>query len=45
MLFRGNVKTFKQTGTSIVERVALKVDEALRYTYKTRQDFQKYLDK
>jgi RNA polymerase sigma factor (sigma-70 family) len=40
MLFRGNVKTFKQTGTSIVERVAIKVDEALRYTYKTREDFQ-----
>jgi RNA polymerase sigma factor (sigma-70 family) len=40
MLFRGNCQTFKQTGTSIVERVAIKVDEALRYQYKTREDFQ-----
>jgi RNA polymerase sigma factor (sigma-70 family) len=39
MLFRGNCQTFKRTGTSIVERVAIKVDEALRYTYKTREDF------
>jgi RNA polymerase sigma factor (sigma-70 family) len=41
MLFRGNVKAFKQTGSSIVERIAVKVDEALTYHYKTREEFNK----
>jgi predicted DNA-binding protein YlxM (UPF0122 family) len=45
MLFRGNCQTFKRTGTSIVERVAIKVDEALRYHYKSRQEFENQLDK
>jgi RNA polymerase sigma-B factor len=39
MLFRGSCRTFKRKQTSVVEQIALKVDEALRYSYKTREDF------
>lgn len=40
ILFRGGCKAFKITGNSVVERIAIKVDEALNYKYKTREDFQ-----
>jgi RNA polymerase sigma factor (sigma-70 family) len=39
MLFRGSCGTFKRKQTSVVEQIALKVDAALQYTYKTREDF------